>query len=428
MVRKIDKKSIYDSRPIILIANSSWYLSHYRNLLINAISKNNHLITIAPFDQSSSELSKNSIFIPWNIRRKNDSNLISFIISFIKLMLLIRALKPKLIHSHTLKTNLISSVITSLYGIPCILSFAGMGRLSKSKGLKFILFKNSIKFISYFSLRKRETRLSMNVFPNRSTLIFQNPIDMNFFKELVPNFYKDAITLIPGSGLPTKYLLDKNIKNKWSKNEINKTLDINSITLIFCGRLIRSKGVYRFIELLSLLPNLKGIIYGSIDPSSSDSLSYSEINEILNKNKNISFVGNKIDPFLNLIDDYPIFIMPSEYGEGVSRSIVESLSRRIPVICSQTALSGIFGDSNLYVCKNNTPEEYYDLILKIIADYKSYKLIKKLNKGYKYISDNLTEEVIVKKTISEYSFLLKKNDSSYLINRKNSNNLFWLAQ
>ena len=318
-------------------------------------------------------------------------------------MLLIRALKPKLIHSHTLKTNLICSVITALYGIPCILSFPGMGRLSKSKGLQLIFFKNLIKFISYFSLRKRETKWSMNVFPNRSTLIFQNPIDMNFFKELVPNFYNDAITLIPGSGLPPKYLLDKNIKNKWSKNEVNKTLDINSITLIYCGRLIRSKGVYRFIELLSLLPNLKGILYGSIDPSSSDSLSISEINEILNKNKNISFVGNKIDPFLNLIDDYPIFIMPSEYGEGVSRSIVESLSRRIPVICSQTALSGIFSNSNLYVCKNNTPEEYYDLILKIIADYKSYKLIKKLNKGYKYISDNLTEEVIVKKTISEFT-------------------------
>ena len=120
--------------------------------------------------------------------------------------------------------------------------------------------------------------------------------------------------------------------------------------------------------------------------------------------------------------------MPSEYGEGVSRSIVESLSRRIPVISSQTALSGIFSDSNLYICKNNTPEEYYDLILRIIADYKSYKLIKKLKIGYKYISDNLTEESVVKKTISAYSFLLDKNDSSYLINRKNSNNLFWLAQ
>ena len=120
--------------------------------------------------------------------------------------------------------------------------------------------------------------------------------------------------------------------------------------------------------------------------------------------------------------------MPSEYGEGVSRSIVESLSRRIPVICSQTALSGIFSGSNLYVCKNNTSKEYYDLILKIIADYKSYKLIKKLNGGYKYISENFTEEVIVKKTISAYSFLLKKNDSSYLINSKNSKNLFWLAQ
>tara|TARA_B100000161_G_scaffold70580_2_gene48468 strand:+ start:1362 stop:2648 length:1287 start_codon:yes stop_codon:yes gene_type:complete len=428
MNRNLEKYSIFDSRPIILIANSSWYLYHYRNLLINKISKKNKIITIAPFDQSSRELSKISIFIPWNIRRKNDSNLISFIISFIKLMFLIKALKPKLIHSHTLKTNLITSIVTAIYGIPCVLSFAGMGRLSKEKRFKFIFFKKLIKLISYYSMRKRETRWSMNIVPNRSTLIFQNPIDMNFFEEVVPDFHKESITLIPGSGLPQKYLLDKKVQNNWSKKEIDKTLTMNSITLIYCGRLIKSKGIYKFIEILKLVPNVKGIIYGSIDPSSADSLSTSDINEIAKKNKNITFFGNKIDPFLNLINDYPIFIMPSEYGEGVSRSIVESLSRRIPVISSQTALSGIFSDSNLYICKNNTPEEYYDLILRIIADYKSYKLIKKLKIGYKYISDNLTEESVVKKTISAYSFLLDKNDSSYLINRKNSNNLFWLAQ
>ena len=117
-MKKNEKKSIFDSRPIILIANSSWYLIHYRNLLINTISKNNKIITIAPFDKSSRELSKKIQFLFLGIFEENDSNLISFIISVIKLMLLIKALKPKLIHSHTLKTNLITSIITAIYGFP----------------------------------------------------------------------------------------------------------------------------------------------------------------------------------------------------------------------------------------------------------------------------------------------------------------------
>ena len=215
---------------------------------------------------------------------------------------------------------------------------------------------------------------------------------MNFFEEVVPHFYKDSITLIPGSGLPKKYILDKNVKNNWSIKEIDKNLAMNSITLIYCGRLIESKGIYRFVEILKLMPNAKGIIYGSIDPSSKDSLNNYDIKMRLQIKIKISFVGNKIDPFLNLNEDYPIFIMPSEYGEGVSRSIVESLSRKIPIICSQTALSGIFSDSNLYICENNTPEEYNNLILRIIEDYKSFKLTKKLKNGFKYISENLTED------------------------------------
>ena len=96
---------------------------------------------MAPIDSSSNELSKFSIFIPWKIQRSNDASVLSLLISFIKLLLIIRAIKPKLIHSHTLKTNLLTSVVAAVYGIPCVLSFAGLGRLSGKKGVKLILFR-----------------------------------------------------------------------------------------------------------------------------------------------------------------------------------------------------------------------------------------------------------------------------------------------
>ena len=81
-IKKIDIKHNFQGknsqenkyRPVILIANSSWYLCHYRSLLIQEISLKNKLITIAPIDKSSKELSKNSIFIPWRIHRTNDLN------------------------------------------------------------------------------------------------------------------------------------------------------------------------------------------------------------------------------------------------------------------------------------------------------------------------------------------------------------------
>ena len=94
-------------RPIVITANSSFYLKHYRKLLIRNLSSKNQLITISPIDNSSRELSKISINLPWRIDRKRDRSPISFILSLVRMFFLIRTIKPKLVHSHTLRTNLI---------------------------------------------------------------------------------------------------------------------------------------------------------------------------------------------------------------------------------------------------------------------------------------------------------------------------------
>ena len=143
---------LINKRPILIVANSSLYLLHYRKLLIRRLGKKDHVITITPIDETTKELSKISIHLPWSIKRKYDLSAISFIISFLKLLFLVRAIKPKLIHGHTLKTNLIVSIVSTLYGIPCILSFTGLGILSKSRKYN-VIFKSILKTIIFFSIR-----------------------------------------------------------------------------------------------------------------------------------------------------------------------------------------------------------------------------------------------------------------------------------
>ena len=56
-------------RPIIIISNSSWYILHYRKLLIQKLLKEkHHVLVISPYDSSSIELSKICIHIPWRIK------------------------------------------------------------------------------------------------------------------------------------------------------------------------------------------------------------------------------------------------------------------------------------------------------------------------------------------------------------------------
>ena len=122
-------------RPPLLISNSSWYLIHYRKLLISELKKSySQIVTLSPIDKSSGELSKISLFIPWNINRSESYNLLSLSRSLIKLILLIRGIKPGFIHSHTLLSNLLVAFVGSIFSIPTVLSFPGLGKLKSQKG------------------------------------------------------------------------------------------------------------------------------------------------------------------------------------------------------------------------------------------------------------------------------------------------------
>ena len=59
------------NRPILLIANSSWYLFHYRNLLIKTLKKNNYVVTLSPYDNFSQYLEENSINFLWYISQNS---------------------------------------------------------------------------------------------------------------------------------------------------------------------------------------------------------------------------------------------------------------------------------------------------------------------------------------------------------------------
>ena len=213
--------SKYEYRPIILIANSSWYLWHYRKLLIESLTKDKeHVIAVSPIDFNTKYISKKILHVPFKMFRSSSANPFSLIISLIKMYFTIRLLKPKLIHSHTLKTNLISSIVSSLFGIPCVLSFAGMGRSSDGSLLKMLFLKFLLKSIYFFACRERISRFKwkFSKLSKRTSFIFQNLKDLEFFQENTTNNSKNFY-LIMGSGIPNIYLKNNNKSDTLFNNE-----------------------------------------------------------------------------------------------------------------------------------------------------------------------------------------------------------------
>lgn len=417
---------IKDNRPVLMVANSSWYLLHYRQLLLQTLqSEGKHVIALSPVDSTTPDLSKLLIHIPWRIYRSSDASPISLTISFLRMLFLVRAIKPSLVHSHTLKANLLAVVVTALFGVPCVLSFAGMGRLSKFKGPSRLIFILVLNTIAFFAARQRCSRWRWSSAFLRTAFIFQNPIDRELFQAVLPNVPVGHIHLIPGSGVPARYLRPSAVQppvNHWWSS----VAQAPSCELLFCGRLLRSKGIGTFLELSALLYGHSFTVFGGVDPSSKDSLSTADVSTLKHLYPNVTFRGSQPDPMLQLHAAFPVLLVPSNYGEGLPRAVVEALALGIPVICSRSATCGIFSAETVYVAEGDAPGDYLRCFEQLLSDHGAGYLQQRLKAGRGLVEQQFSERAVVHQTIALYESFQSQYVESYLLNKDSERLRHWL--
>lgn len=421
-------EKITENRPILIIANSSWYLAHYRSRLVMRLKElGAQPICMAPMDKFSVRLEKLGIFIPWRVYRNSAGQPLALAIGLAKMMFILRALKPSIVHSHTLLANLITSIVCAAYGIPCVLSFAGLGRLRKSNKFKhkaelYIL----IKTISLFSRLQRIKRFAITSNSNRTAYIFQNPEDLDFVSSYLSQSSNVKTEVIQGSGVPDYY--DRGLVKTTclsikahSKGYLDGTETLN---VIYCARLLKSKGILRFVELAKAMPSINFVVYGSVDKSCSDTLTESEVLRIDNAIKNISFKGSIIDPLLNH-NKNSILVIPSNYGEGFPRAAAEAMILGIPVIVSKTASVSLINESMATLVSDTSIYGYKDAVTEYIKDPQtSYE---KITKAYYHAKNNWLESQIVDKTVRLYTELASTRHDNYLQSKVDSERSTWCA-
>ena len=229
---------------------------------------------------------------------------------------------------------------------------------------------------------------------------------MNFFYKNIDTSKVSNSYLIYGSGIPSEYFNKKNeSKNLWLIESKNNLFS-DEINLIYCGRLLKSKGIELFIEIAKQMMQ-STYIFGEVDLNSNDSIDSDLIRKTSNEFKNINFMGKIINPLLTKNLKKPILIFPSTYGEGLSRSIMEAMCLQIPIICSRNATSGVFNDDFLYISNSEKINDYINCIYR--NDHKNHRLKEKLNLAQKICFENYKEESIVNKTIDVYKKIINNN-------------------
>lgn len=372
---------------ILFIVSEDWYfISHRLYLAQSAIKEGYEVALLSNFSKHKNRINEEGIIsIEWGLKRisKNPINELKAIITTIKAL---RDFKPDLIHAVAFKPIIYSSLASMLTGMKnCVFALAGLGGVYTSKKMRSQLMVLILKPALRFFLKGKNSKL-----------ILQNPEDKN---AILSNklIREDNIFLIRSAGVDTKHFSFEKIPYKPPK-------------IILSARMLWSKGIKDFIKCAKIINKdtkiAEFVLVGSPDKENSDAIPIKFL-EDLNTKKIITYLGYR-DDMNSIYKNATIICLPTLYGEGVPKSLVEAASCGRPIVtydmpgCREIVIN----KKNGFLVKPGSINGMVSAIKCLIYDK---KLCTKMGQeGRKIVMKNFTQEKVAFETIEIWKKLLKK--------------------
>jgi glycosyltransferase involved in cell wall biosynthesis len=242
--------------------------------------------------------------------------------SLVHLVRQLRAVRPHLILSYTIKPIIYGTIGAWIVGVH--------RRAALVTGRGYAFSEQASRLV------KLLTRILYRFALGRAHIvIFQNPDDQRYFVE-TDLVEPKKCHLVSGSGVNLQHF--------------RHAPQPEQLSFLLAARLLRAKGIPDYIEAARIVkrrcPNIAFQLLGPRDPSPDrvpDDLIESAIAEGV-----IVYHGETKDvrPYLEMCS---VFVLPSYYGEGVPRSVLEALAMGRPAIvsdspgCRETVVDGSTG-------------------------------------------------------------------------------------
>lgn len=364
------------SRLIVFNINSTdFFISHRLEIAKNAIQKGYRVVVIGD--------KKSEIFEPLGIQSEEIKITRSSIGLFTNLKLIYQYSKiykkhqPDIIHHITLKPIIFGSIAVKLYQnkAKIINAVSGLG----------VTFANQ-NWIA-FVIR---TLLKFSLSPNHQ-FIFQNESDLEIFKNL--NLIHSNSIITNGSGV-NKKIFSYNPKRLGEK-----------VIITLTARMLKDKGIIVLREAAKILKKKYfGIIefhlFGPIDLDNPSALTETEL-KTLNIKNYFTWKGNS-DNIIKVLNQTDIYCLPTHYGEGIPKSIIEAMAIGRPIIttnipgCKKCVIEG----QNGYLVPIKDPVKLSRKIEKLINDR---PLREKMGKNSRILFEkDFTSEKVVSQTFELY--------------------------
>lgn len=294
---------------LLFVVSEDWYFASHRLDLAKLALSQGWEVSVAcrGSDAVDKIRSAGIAFHEWAIPR-GSINPFRYLAAAIKLRKHIRTIRPTHIHAVSIITVVITRwAVIGLRNARLISTVAGLGRLSLGNRFSGAISRIGMRWLGSWLTN-----------PKGSSLIAQNRDDF----ELLGGQHSEYIHLIPGSGINPADFPRTRPRNR----------EVLQVVLI--ARMLRDKGIAEFVHAMKLLRSegldAKGLLVGQPDARNPRSLSQSEL-EMLTEGSPVTWLGRREDIY-ELIADSDVVCLPTFYGEGIPRVLLEAGCVGRPVV------------------------------------------------------------------------------------------------
>ena len=297
---------------VLLFVNVDWFfLSHRLPIAKEASKKGINMNVFADFTRPHEKDEYQDFNFFKSPIKRTSNNIFSSFKELINTFNLVKKEKPKVVQAVTVKPILFLGIICFILRIPFIASISGLGPAFTPKNFlsRFVL---SIIKLSYKIIFSNENSLAIC----QSNFDASVLIDNNLIS-------RKRVYMAKGSGI--------NLDKYYSKKNINHEV----VNILMASRLLKDKGVKEFCSASGKIIrndcfNVNFSLAGPFDKDSPSALKEDEVLEMC-KHNNIKFLGNRTD-IQDVLAETDIFVLPSYYGEGIPKVLLEAAASRCAVI------------------------------------------------------------------------------------------------
>lgn len=321
---------------VALCSNTSWSIFNFRHAVISHLQSCGHqVVVMAPRDKYSPALEQMGcefIDIPMKPRSLNPLQDLLLLNRFYRAF---RACGADVAFNYTIKCSIYASLACKLNGIPGIPVITGAGYVFSQKGairwiaqgLYWLTFR-SVSQVWFLNKEDRELFTVGGILPTKkSRLLPGEGVEVDKLSHHVDESFA---RVLPGSGVDTNRFSPKRV-GAGARNDDN-------FVFLFAGRLLWDKGVGVYVEaarqVKAVMPASRFHILGFLGIQNPSAISKADVD---------GWVAEGVIDYLGETDDVAQFmarsdcvVLPSFYGEGVPRTLLEASSLGVPIITTDS--------------------------------------------------------------------------------------------